>query len=171
MASRKPADRRQRRNTPDIGLVPIPRSSGSAPKADTDWLAQTKERWVSFWGSSIAGVTERDTDLPALTRLFGYYDELERSTRALRQQRFVEGSQGQPRLNPAAKYIGELEGSIRQLEDRFGLTPKARLGLGVDFANAHRSLQELNASFREDAEGEDEIDPRLELIEGEGAAS
>jgi hypothetical protein len=43
---------------------------------------------------------------------------------------WLKGSQGQPRLNPAAKYVLELEGSVRALEDRFGLTPKAGCSWG-----------------------------------------
>ncbi len=125
---KKPAQRRQQQGSGgrDIGLVPAPTGEIKAPAAEKAWLAATKTRWTSFWGSNVAQIVERDSDLPALRRLFGYYDEMERSERALRKKRFVKGSTGQPRLNPAAKYVTELEGLIRQLEDRFGLSPLAR---------------------------------------------
>jgi len=157
---KKPAARRQRRNRTDIGLVEAPSPARPMPVPDRAWLKQTKERWAGFWGSDLSSVVEPATDTAALRRLFTYYDELDRATRAVRRERFVEGSQGQPRLNPAAKYVSELEGAVRALEDRFGLTPKARLQLGVEFATAQRSLKKMNASMEVD----DGPDPRLEAV-------
>ncbi len=163
--AKKPAARRQRRNASDIGLVAVERSP-QAPAPAKAWLALTSERWQTYWGSDIATVAKRDSDLPALTRLFGYYDDLERSLRAFARERFIEGSQGQPKLNPLAAHIVSLEGLIRALEDRFGLSPQARLKLGVDFANAATSLDALNRSMADDDDGSDEEDPRLQVIEG-----
>ena len=157
---KKRPGRRQRRNKVDIGLVSPPVPGRVVPAPDRAWLKGTKERWEAFWGSELSSVAEPDTDTPALRRLFTYYDELDRATRAVRRERFVEGSKGQPRLNPAARYVAELEGAVRALEDRFGLTPKARLQLGVEFATAQRSLRKLNA----DMEVEDGPDPRLEAV-------
>ncbi len=154
--------RRQRRNTPELGLVstpthPVPQKG---PGSDRAWLKITRTRWDAFWGSELSSVAEPDTDTPALRRLFSYYDEIERATRAVGRERFVAGSQGQARLNPAARYITDLEGAVRALEDRFGLTPKARLQLGVEFATARRSLQKMNAEMEVD----DGPDPRLEAV-------
>jgi len=143
MAARKHPSRRRRRNTPDLGLVPGHGAGADLPASSGEWLKVTRGRWDAFAASPAAGFVEA-SDLPALTRLFGHYDELERSLRAFRKERFVEGYNGQPRLNPISKYVTELEGSIRQLEDRFGLTPKARLQLGMEFGTARRSLRELN---------------------------
>lgn len=156
MGARKPPGRRQRRNTADVGVVvPLPSRPIEVPTADPNWLKMTSEWWAEFWRSDVAALVDQASDLAALRRLFWHYDELERSRRAFRRQRFVAGYKGQPRVNPIAKYIAELEGAARHLEDRFGLTPKARLQLGVSFASAHRSLAEISAEFAEAADDED----------------
>ncbi len=49
------------------------------------------------------------------------------------------------------------DAEIRQLEDRFGMTPRARLQLGITFSESVRSLEALNQSFIAD---DDEEDPR-----------
>jgi P27 family predicted phage terminase small subunit len=160
---RKRSERRQRRNTPDVSLTVVQREPVRAPEAPKDWLKVTRERWEAFWGSEVARAVDPATDSGALVRLFGFYDEIERATRAVREQRFVEGSRGQARLNPAAKYVVELETAVRALEDRFGMTPRARLQLGIDFATAQRSLAKLNKAF----EVPDSPDPRLEAVDGD----
>jgi hypothetical protein len=48
-------------------------------------------------------MVEPATDTPALRRLFTYNDQMERAIRAVRRKRFVPGSHGQPRLNPATR--------------------------------------------------------------------
>jgi hypothetical protein len=102
-------------------------------------------------------------DHPALLRLFTLLDERERCARAASKQRLIKGSQGQPVLNPLLKQVAALDTEIRQLEDRFGLTPLARLRLGVTFGEAHRSLADLNRALVEEVADVDEDDPRTEL--------
>jgi len=169
MTTKKTPNRRQRRNSRDIGLVAVVGGAVETPPPLGKWLVVTKDHWEAFWRSSLAQIVERDSDLPALTRLFSHYDELERAERAFRRKRFVSGSKGQPRLNPLAAHIAQLEPMIRALEDRFGLTPLSRLKLGIEFGNAHRSLDDLNRSFNADDRAE--ADPRLEVIEGVAAES
>ena len=70
--------------------------------------------------------------------------------RTARKARLVEGSQGQPRINPLFTTIATMDAEIRQLEDRFGLSPRARLALGIQLGEAHRSLADLNAAFLEE---------------------
>ena len=56
-----------------------------------------------------------------------------------------------------SKHLADLESAARALEDRFGLTPRARLQLGVEFGAAHRSLASISQEFDADARP----DPRL----------
>src|SRR5436309_1180615 len=122
-AQKKPAERRQRRNQSDVGLVLVDGSGPAHPPPAKGWLVATKQRWQSYWSSPVARVVDTSSDMPALCRLFELYDQAERAQRSLRKQPFVDGSQGQPVLNPMAGFQKSLEGAIRQLEDRFGLTP------------------------------------------------
>lgn len=162
----KPADRRQRRNQRDVGLVVVDSSRPEIPPAPRGLLKITKGAWAEFWSSPVAELVDRNSDMPALTRLFGFYDEAERAVRSFRREPFVEGSKGQPVFNPMGDRPVKLEPLIRSLEDRFGLTPMARLKLGVTFGSARRSLEDLNRGWHDSDEDEaPEDDPRLGVID------
>lgn len=118
------------------------------PTAPAGLSGSAAEQWQQLWGSPLAA-TFVDSDVPALARLFELRDERMRSLRAARRARLVAGSKGQPRLSPLLGYIAQLDAEIRALEDRFGLTPRARLTLGITLGEAHRSLAQLNADFLE----------------------
>ena len=145
MSVRKPPERRQGRGTDDAGL--LPRTGVGcvvSPNPDASWMVGTVERWGEFWGSPLAAQVEA-SDHGALRRLFWLYDEVERLIEAISLTgRVVEGSQGQPRANPLYKQVQEFQAEARQLEDRFGLSPKARLALGISFVEAAMSLDALN---------------------------
>jgi P27 family predicted phage terminase small subunit len=97
----------------------------------------------------LAGQVEQ-SDRGALSRLFWLYDETARLTAAIEEVgRVVAGSQGQPRANPLYKQVQEFHAEARQLEDRFGLSPLARLRLGITFADAAASLDSLNRRLAE----------------------
>ena len=135
-------EKRQRRNKrPEVRVLPF---VGSAPPAPPSGLLKaTVARWEAYWASPVAAAADRVTDLPALERLFRSYDEVERAGRAFRRERIVAGSTGQPTLNPLGRYIAQLTTEITGLEDRLGLTPKARLALGIQLGEARRSLNDL----------------------------
>lgn len=143
MSERKPAAKRQGRGTADVGVVVRAGSAAVAP-ASPGWREQTVERWVTFWSSALAQQVEQ-SDHGSLRRLFGLYDELDRIWEAIEETgRVVVGSQGQPRPNPLYKQVEAFQAEARQLEDRFGLSPLARLRLGITFADAQNSLESLN---------------------------
>lgn len=152
--TRKTPDRRQRRGTkeltpePAAAVVPADPPSASpvvkAPAPAREWLAVTATDWREFWSSPMANYV-KDTDRPALRRLFVLRDELVRAQREEAKLRrlamkepIVEGSMGQKVANPlfraadsAAAVALALEPRIVALEDRFGLSPRARLAVGV----------------------------------------
>jgi hypothetical protein len=139
---RKPVEIRQGREMrPVIGMVAT--VGGAPPPPCRGWRKQTAERWAAFWGSSLAGAVDRATDMPALVRLFTGYNEVEVVGRKFRKARLATGSTGQETLHPFAKYLSTLTAEITALEDRFGLTPKARLALGLQVAAAKRTLKDL----------------------------
>ena len=168
---KKPASRRQGRETKDIGLLPQiqvdPRSVPIPP-------AHLTERWVRswevFWASPFAQVVQ-PAQYPALERLFSMYEERERMDTYLREEPMTVGSQGQKILNPMYRQRTAVDAEIRQLEDRFGLHPKAGLQLGIVYGEAARSLEELNARITNAtiAEANSEADPRYidsDAVEG-----
>lgn len=144
MSNRKPVEKRQNRATADAGLVPLVGAVVELPSPDVSWREGTVVRWAEFWGSPLAGQVQQSDHGP-LRRLFWLYDECDRLLEAIEATgRVVEGSQGQPRANPLYKQVQEFQAESRQLEDRFGLSPKARLALGISFAEAALGLDALN---------------------------
>ena len=89
----------------------------------------------------------------------------------LRVNPMMVGHKGQAILNPLYRQRSAMDAEIRQLEDRFGLHPKAGLTLGIVYGEAARSLEELNARIANaaGAEAEVEADPRyLDAAEDAG---
>ena len=112
-------------------------------------------RWSAFWRSPVAGAIDLRSDLPRLERWIQDVDEYERAGKALRSNRLVRGSQGQPVLNPLAAYLHQLDTRIRATETDFGMTPMARIRLGIAVGEAARTLSELNAEAENDPEAFD----------------
>jgi P27 family predicted phage terminase small subunit len=127
-------------------VVPINARPQDVPAAPSGLLVASVVAWERLWASPLAS-TFTETDAEALARLFELRDERGRMWRAARKARLVEGSQGQPRINPLFTTIAAMDAEIRQLEDRFGLSPRARLALGIQLGEARRSLADLNAAF------------------------
>lgn len=172
MTRRKTAGQRQRRNTRDVGeLTKIDGGEPAPPcprPAKGSLLKVTQEMWAEYWGSPVADLVDRRSDLPALRRLFLLYDERERALRSYQAQRHSKGSTGQLIVNPFAKEVASLDGRIASLEDRFGLTPKARLDLGVSFGAAAKSLEDLARKVEDaqlDDDTDEEEDPRLSVVD------
>lgn len=132
------------------------------PDPPAGLLEETEEWWRAYWSSDLARAVQNDTDLPSLSRLAWLMDERLRSARALRtlSTPVSMGSQGQAVLHPLTKYIGQLDAEIRQLEDRFGLNPRARIALGIELTKARRSLDDLY----DDEKGK--VEPSLEVLDG-----
>lgn len=169
MSAKKPSDRRQNRATKDLGVLPkIEVSPAAYPAAPAHLTDRWKAAWLVFWQSPFAQVVQ-PAQHPALERLFSMYDEREAMDVYLRAEPMTVGSQGQKILNPMYRQRTAVDAEIRQLEDRFGLHPKAGLTLGIVYGEAARSLEELNARIANAAiaESEAEEDPRY--VESEAA--
>ena len=167
---RRPKPQLMRQNTErrDVGLVTGSGSLPAPPPPPPGLLKVTAQAWDDFWASPMASLVASRTDVMALRRLFWFYDESERAMRAYREQRLVAGSTHNLRLNPVLKAIDPA--AILALEDRFGLSPRSRLELGVILGDAARSLADLNADL-DDGEPDDPDDdgdvddPRFILLD------
>src|SRR6266536_1128862 len=143
----KPDDRRQGRGErtstkrAGVGLVALPGGQPDPPSAPAGLLKATRDDWVEFWRSPLGSLVVA-ADFPAVRRLFTLYDERSRAYSGYRRERLVLGGNKQQALNPLLAAMGMLDKEIRALEDRFGLTPMARLRLGVALGEAAKSLDE-----------------------------
>lgn len=131
--------RKRQRASRSRPSAPLAVTRPKAPPARREWLASTKLRWKTFWGSEAARVLVPEIDQAALERLFDLYDERERAYEGFRRERFVKGSQGQDVLNPLGRLISSFDGEIRQLEDRLGFSPASRLRLGLEIVEPEPS--------------------------------
>src|SRR5438128_799635 len=139
----KPADVRQRRNTrPTLTLLPGKHAPIKPPRPPAGLLPSSRKAWAAYWRSSVAQVAQ-NVDLGALERWIRAVDEYERCLPVLTQHRLVNGSMGQPVLNPLAAYLAEVGRTIAHHEQAFGLTPLARLRLGIAYGQAKLTAADL----------------------------
>jgi P27 family predicted phage terminase small subunit len=130
------------------------------PEPPSGLLSATRTAWETYWRSEVAGAAT-DVDMPAVRRLFGLYDQFERAQRLARKSLLVPGSKGQARLNPLADYALKLDTAILRLENELGLTPMSRARLGLTIGAMRRTLDDLNARFRERDDEPEVVDPRV----------
>ncbi|MDB3980861.1 P27 family phage terminase small subunit, partial [Acidimicrobiia bacterium] len=143
MSKAKPLDQREHRIRPtvvDIGAY----KKREIPKLKGRYLKITKLWWEDFWNSDLASAVDTKSDQSAVYRLATLIDERERVYKQAKKERLVVGSQGQVVLNPLYSAMLKLDAEIRQLEDRIGMNPKARVSLGISIGQAKKSLSDLN---------------------------
>lgn len=146
---RKPGSRRQRWAGPKV--LSLPSAAGASPPNGVQnvdspappagLLKKTRAAWVDFWASDVAQAIEAASDMPMLERLFRLRDDRERAHRAYRADPLIQGSQGQSVLNPMAQVVKTCDAEIRALEDRLGLSPQARLRLGIVLDNVRQRVK------------------------------
>jgi P27 family predicted phage terminase small subunit len=92
-------------------------------------------------------------DKPRCGGCFDLRDEVERIRRGIKKTGpMVEGSQGQPVVNPAYRVLTSLLSEIRQLEDRFSMNPQAAVKLGLQVQEGRKNILE---EFAESVRGDD----------------
>lgn len=100
-----PKQQRRRRNTPERGeWVELEPRKGPTPKCPVKLDAAQRAEWKRLWHTPMASMWQ-DEDVPVLARIM--------TLRAFLQTNLDKG----------------LLSELRQLEDRFGLTPKGRRDL------------------------------------------
>lgn len=174
----KPRDVRQNRiKRPELSIVGRGAVAVLVPALPTELrrpLPATVEKWEAYWHSPVAQIALESggLDLAGLQRWIINVEEWHRAMRAFRSRRIVTGSTGQPRLNPLASYLSEREAAIRDAEQHYGMTPLARLKLGVAVGQARLTAQELNRALEDnghrdhdDTGNEDDADLAAEFEE------
>ena len=139
------------------------------PEPYKAWLKITRDRWETYWDSDLSQMTQL-VDLPALERLFQYYDQIDRANRAIRKggskMLLGTGSKGQQKLHPLIELVIKLEDKVIKLENELGLTPLARQRLGIAFGEASMSIHQLQEFLEKDWDDYD--DPRIVEVNQDG---
>lgn len=86
-------------------------------------------------------------DLHRVERWIRAIDEYERVLPVLTKTRLVKGSMGQVVLNPLAAYLDSIKAELARAETELGLTPLARLRLGITYGVARLTAEALNAAL------------------------
>lgn len=115
-----------------------------APPLPADYDPSVRRAWRDFWRSPVAQAADRAADLPALLMWAHALNEWQRVVPVVQETPTVEGSQGQPVLNPLVSYLRHLAETIHHYELHFGMTPRARAQLGLTIGAAKLTAQELN---------------------------
>lgn len=160
-APRKPEQRRQAHNADRYKVVALAPNPIAAPDPPKGLLKATRGLWDEFWTSDVARAVQ-PADLDGLVRLIQYRDEWQRLMDAYRADRFVSGSTGQVKVNPALDKALALEGAMGKLAADLGLSPMARMRLGIAVGQATKTIEELKQAADQD---EPEDDPRLAALE------
>ena len=111
-------------------VQPLEDGRRTVPKPPKGLSKPLGHAWEVFWASPLAAHTT-EADLMALLRLFRLYQQRENYDRIGSEEPLVPGSTKQMTLNPLLRELDSLDTKILALEDRFGLSPRARLQLQV----------------------------------------
>jgi P27 family predicted phage terminase small subunit len=148
---------------------PIPEPPQPSP--GTELEPRIKRQWEAFWRSDVGSVM-REVDVPVLERLFLLRNEWERLNRAVSKHPLIPGSQHRPDhgvthlvANPLSKRLSAVETAMYRLEAEYGLTPMGRQRLGLAAAQTASTLDALNRQLSMPDDDDDEVDPRLRLID------
>lgn len=123
------------------------------PEPSRRWLSATRDSFETYLDSEVNGVLG-DLDLPALARLFDYYDLWERAWSKLMNKVAEEGDSALVELGasdqavPAVELqiMTKLEGQITKLEERFGVSPLVRARLGIEIGTARLTADKVNST-------------------------
>jgi P27 family predicted phage terminase small subunit len=122
------------------------------PKPPGGLLAASERRWEAFWRSPVSQVVDPDADGPRLERWIRDSDEFQRVSKLIKDTgRMVLGSMGQPVLNPLYGLLRDLDTRLVRVEAEFGMTPMARLRLGLSIADLTEAEQRIDAHRRKEA--------------------
>lgn len=128
-------------------------------KAPPGLLPASRKLWRAYWASPVSRASEVNADAGLLQRWIEAVNEWQIVYEEFKRERIVAGSHGQPVLNPLASYMKTLEQTITYAEQQLGLTPVARIRLGIAIGEAKLTAHELNrrlAKHNQQQEAEDD---------------
>lgn len=161
-----PDSERVRNATPrktvlDVEVLPALSDPNQPPTHPDGFDGELIEDWQEFWRSPLA-TNVATTDMPAIKRLYrlrGLQIELFQKAE---QDGFVAiGSTGQEIAHPCMKAAQDLEPKITALEDRFGLSPKARQNMGIRMGQLADAAAKVAKAAQAAQETTPRADPRL----------
>ena len=136
----KPAAARQRRNKPSVLVLPAP-APRPVPRPPAGLLSTSRRVWRAYWGSAVALVAEAEIDRPRVARWIRALDEYERVQEVVMGARLIRGPDERLVLNPLVAYLADLRAELRSAETDLGLTPLARMRLGITYQQMQEAAE------------------------------
>lgn len=163
---RKPPEQRHNRHTKDLVLVEGEFAVTEAPPMPEhplgwEWNKAGIDAWHAVWSSRAAGALH-DGHAPGVMR---YIELADQRLRLLEQVAevgaLVSGYKGEGHYvkNPLLVEVARIDKDLMALEDRFGMSLKAELNLGLSAAKT-AATKGAAAARREAAEVKAQTDPR-----------
>ena len=109
--------------------------------------AGARQLWNAFWASDAAQAVAWEADRHRLVRWIHCVNELLLVEGEFLAQRIVKGSMGQPRLSPLWAYIRDLLAEVERAEEVFGMNPRSRFRLGIEYGAARMTLERLTRTL------------------------
>lgn len=128
------------------GVTLVADQERAVPRPPKGLTKEAAAAWRAFFRSPLGGAVDYQGDGPALRRWIWLVSERERLVARFAsgfEELIGRGSLGQVALNPLLKLEERYSREIMAYEDRFGMTPLARMRLGIAIGQAAESLDGL----------------------------
>jgi hypothetical protein len=149
------------------GVETVVLTASAARKVPTPPKGLTKTAvaiWREFWRSPLGNAVDPQGDGPALRRWITLVSNRDAILASFGPGDFdlspmVLGSTGNLVLNPMLRLEERLSREIMMYEDRFGMTPLARMRLGVAIGQAHESMDAMRKRLADAPKAASDIEP------------
>jgi P27 family predicted phage terminase small subunit len=147
-------------------VVLLPQPDRKTPPAPAGLHPVAQRAWREFWASDVSYAVDLHADIGALKRWAHCLSERARFSELVAQSPLVKGSRDQLRRNPLMDHIAVLNSEIARFEDHFGMTPLARMRLGIASAGAEVGRMDVERRRATVAHTSEYDDPRdvLEIV-------
>ena len=122
-----------------------PRTAGNAlvrPNPRQKWLATTKSAYAAYWRDQASSLITPAAAI-LVHRYFELLDQWQRTLRRVEKKPEVEGSMGQPRMNPSSGFLMQLEDRLQKLESELAISPASRSRLKFEAVSTEETLDRL----------------------------
>lgn len=136
------------RGTATVTLLP-PDAAREIPACPEGLPESLQDAWHAYWADPISQVIT-SADGYDVGRYFVLLAEREKYERALRRKPTVDGSMGQPVVNPRLAIVKELTREIEKLREQLGILPLARMRLGIATTQHQASVHDLNRKLAQE---------------------
>jgi P27 family predicted phage terminase small subunit len=132
------------------------------PEPDSGWSAETVGLWEGYWSDAVAGIVHA-ADMGTVLSYFRAYNAKRGLELQIEASPTVTNGKGDEIPNPAVVLVKHYAAEVKFYGDALGMSPKARLKLGVTFSQAAQEADKVVRSWTA-ADADDVPDPRMRAV-------